>query len=189
MSFRMQWWNAPHFFIGCIYYLLESQRQQSGQLISVHQTARLHTDGLFFSLCSPSLVFALAEFITLCLYGAWITLHSQAERRKKEREEDRFEVGFLWPALPFPWMSLSGRHVQIRLRFTHCSRLSSGPRGISKTSGRWGSGPRGVFFSFPFFFPPWLVWLKWLLGEHGAAGGEACLNTTRYWLNNLCVIW
>lgn len=51
-------------------------------------------------------------------------------------------------------MSLSGNRGQISVRFSHCFRLSFGPRGISR-AGWWTGGGQGlgVFsFSFSFFF-------------------------------------
>lgn len=105
----------------------------------------LHTEGLFFFL-----VLLLVD-LSHCVYCRWIILHFHLERsweKKKERE-----TGLWWDFMAgFPWMSLSGSHVQISVRFTHCSRLPSAPRGISRAG--WPVGVRASGCIFYLFFWP-----------------------------------
>lgn len=190
----MRRWNASHCLLDAFIISMNHKAAVKPNHICTSNSLCLHTDGLFFSLCSPPLVLLLLN-LSRCVYRRWITLHFHSEihwikkkmiLKKKHTTPVCGEV--LWPTLPLPWTSLSGSHVQISVRFTHCLRLSSGPWGIC--SAGWPAvGVRAsgcVFFSF-FFFLCWIG--RW---EHRVAAGEACRNTTRYWLNNLChliVMW
>lgn len=122
-------------------------RWMSGLLISVHQTDCVFTQKGYFSVCVVFLVFARGEFITLCLLRK-NNLAFSLGRKKKKKSDLCCDFMAIFP-------SPSWIHVQIRVRFVHCSRLSPGPRGISRAghpggAGGGGSGPRGWFFFFPF---------------------------------------
>ena len=158
MPHIVYWMHLPSIWI---------TRQQSSRICTSNSLC-LHTDGWFFSLCSPLLVLLLLN-LSRCVYRRWITLHFHSEMhwiKKKQKKTPPVCGEVLWPTLPFPWTSLSGSHVQISVRFTHCLRLSSGPWGIC--SAGWpavGVRASGCVFFFFFFFPM----LNWPLRAQGGS--------------------
>lgn len=120
-------------------------RWMSTQLIYIKQSVSSHRRVIFLSCFAPG------GFITLCLLqmnNFTFSFGKKLGKKKKERE-----TGLWWDFMAgFPWMSLSGSHVQISVRFTHCSRLPSAPRGISRAG--WPVGVRASGCIFYLFFWP-----------------------------------
>lgn len=173
MSIKMQRWNASH----CLF-IIAVNHKIAVKPARICTSNSLHTEGLFFSLCSPSLVLLLLN-LSRRVYRRWITLHFHSESWRKKK---RLVCGGI--LLPFPWMSLSGSHIQISVRFTHCLRLLV-PEVFPGAGWPVGVRASGCFFFFFFALSP---------GRSGCweRSVAACRNTTRYWLNNLChliVMW
>lgn len=135
----------------------------------------LHTEGLFFFL-----VLLLVD-LSHCVYCRWIILHFHLERswEKKKRERDWSVVGFYGRLSlnVFVWKSCTDQcEIYSLLEVAVCSQrhfqgwLAGGGQGL------------GVYFLFIFL----AMSSGW---ECSVAGDEAHRNKTRYWLNNLCVIW
>ena len=158
MPHIVYWMHLPSIWI---------TRQQSSRICTSNSLC-LHTDGWFFSLCSPLLVLLLLN-LSRCVYRRWITLHFHSEMhwiKKKKKKPHRFVVRFYGRLCHF----LEHLCLEVMYRSVWDLLIAWGCRLVPEVFAvlvgrRWGSGPRGVFFFFFFFFSM----LNWPLRAQGGS--------------------
>lgn len=133
-------------FTVCIDRPCESQDGcQANSYLYIKQSVSSHRRVIFLSCFAPG------GFITLCLLQMNNFTFSFGKKLGKKKKRERLVCGgILWPAfLECLCLEVMYRSVWDLLIARGCRLL---PEAFPRLVGRWGSGPRGVFFIY-FFWP------------------------------------